>query len=226
MITRFRGLTLPAVALLAAAGVFATSQVAAAPSCALDDAFVTDATGLTKDADACFGVVDQIGSANPTRETNDVNDEWGGDPAGDFSYIGKWEVGQNQEAPAGSFDDSDVSSAFAGFTLTLFEGDDDYTFGFTLEAPDNYAGAIIDFVLGIKQSTEFVAYRFDNVTLDLDGGFNSIFTNPQGRPTDDFSHVSGFVRIVDHSTVPEPGSLGLMGFALLMMGLVMRRRLR
>ena len=173
-------------------------------------------------------------TTSPESEKDFVNDE---QPQGwdffdeNFIYIGKWEDGKHKEADL-------------GFTFTVTEGsysveiDDeiyDYNFSYRLQAGSDteWSGATIDWVLGIKDGAGsaggggFVAYYWQSLTLDIDGGFSSFFSG-----SDVFSHASAFVRLHDENgfengqIIPEPATLGLLGIGLFGLGMASYRRRR
>lgn len=137
------------------------------------------------------------GIANGDDITNYVNGVWGDG----FNYIGK-----HNEA-----------GDLPGFTLTVVESEDESGFKYTysLDVPDAWVGQTVDWVLGIKQSSNsYVTYLFEDVTLGIDGLFNNFWLNPKGKTVNDFSFASGFIRSTAVS-VPEPGTLALLGLGIL-----------
>ena len=172
------------------------------------------------------------GTTDPDSEENFVNDEqpqeeW--DLFGeDFIYIGKWEDGEHKEAELG------FTFTVKQLTTPTTRDGVDYNFSYSLEADPNtiWNGATIDWVLGIKDGAEpagggFVAYYWQSLTLDIDGGFSSFFSEP-----DVFSHASAFVRLHDENgfengqIIPEPATLGLLGIGLFGLGMASYRRRR
>ncbi|MGD7036104.1 PEP-CTERM sorting domain-containing protein [Methylotuvimicrobium buryatense] len=136
-----------------------------------------------------------------------------------FSFIGKFNDGEGFESS-----DSDIG----GFTLSVSKLSDpntgDYFFSYALLAPEDWLGKFVDWTLLVKQANNSViAYLFSGITLGIDGGFNSRWTNPREKIVNDYSHVSGFIRLAEDrgistlaSTVPEPSltllfSIGLLG---------------
>lgn len=131
--------------------------------------------------------------------------------------------------------DKSDGGATNGFLLTVTEdpspdAPDNYLFLYTLAVPDEYVGLTADWVLAVKQASDsYIAYLFNDLTLGIEGGFNSFTLNGNGRVVNDYSHVTGFLRITGEDPppperVPEPGMLFLMGAGLAGLGLARRRK--
>jgi hypothetical protein len=197
-----------AMAATFAMGIYVGGAQAAAISCDTQDAMAN-----AKYADQCAGD-DNVG-ANPTNETTFVNNSLTGlGTADDFFFV-----------------DKTGDTGLAGFTLTVTESQDEngeFLFLYTLAVPTSYVGTMADWVLGVKQASDsFIAYLFKDVTLGIEGGFNSFYINPAGKTVNDYSHASGFLRTSgggDDDVIPEPGVLFLMGAGLLGLGMARRRK--
>lgn len=189
-----------------AMSLFVSGANAAAISCNVNDASANGAV-----ADECAG--DNAIGANPNDETAFVNTNFqdGGDP---FLFVDK----------------TGEASTLADFVLTVTSDDSTpYLFDYTLEVPIAWIGEVVDWVLVIKQaSNSTTAYLFEDVTLGIEGGFNSFWINPAGKTVNDYSHASGLLRVADggggDDEIPEPGVLFLMGAGLLGLGLARRRK--
>ena len=168
-------------------------------------------------------------TTNPESEEKFVWDLFGED----FIYIGKWEDGEDGED--GEHKEAELDFTFTVTQLTTPTTIDgvDYNFSYSLEADPNtiWNGATIDWVLGIKDGSGsagvggFVAYYWQSLTLDIDGGFSSFFSEPEV-----FSHASAFVRLAEGTgpigDIPEPATLGLLGIGLFGLGMASYRRRR
>ena len=201
-----------------------------------------DATANGAVADDCLTAG---GTTNPDSEAVVINTAWQ-DDGGPFEYLGKYDW------DSGAFEDADPS---LGFTLTVtlngaYPEDSAYVFAYELDNPA-LAGQQIEWVLGIKQASgddSFTAYYWETVTMNVDGEFNSVWTNPAGNEVDDLSHASGFYRLIvsngngngngnggdanggdangGDNGVPEPASIALFGGGMLALGWAIRRRTR
>lgn len=133
-------------------------------------------------------------SADVLAHTNDL---WGSENA--FAYIGKYENGTGSEL-----------GDLEGFTLTVFEGDDEFKYGYQLTVSDAWNGKTVDWVLGVKQGgNSYMSYLFEDVTLGIDGGYNNFWISGGGKEVNDYSFIAGFIREVT-VLVPEPGTLSLL----------------
>ena len=173
---------------------------------------VNDAKANGFYANACVG----DDSIKPKDEQAFVIDSFQDD--GDaFSFIGKFDAGSGFKSSG-----ADI----AGFTLTVSELSDpntgDYLFSYSLLAPDDWLGKIVDWTLLVKQANNStIAYLFSGITLGIEGEFNNLWTNKGGNVSNDYSHVSAFIRPAEDSStpasaVPEPSltllfSIGLLG---------------
>jgi len=168
-------------------------------------------------ADVCNADV-STGSQSGAVQNDWVNDQFGNG----FDYIGRWEQDDSAFEP-GNLD---------GFQLTVEpSGNGEFSFEYTLAVPNDWEGRQVDWVLGVKQSTSFFAYLFEDVTLGIDGGFKSFsFQAGQGPNAGDlveaenFSHASGFIRDRGVAQVPEPSILALLGLGLFGVSLASMRR--
>jgi len=187
-------------AALATAALLFTSVASAALSTVLcSDTPGAEANGFAPSACA-EGTL--INNAVDT-ETSAINAifQMDGDP---FTFVGKYdkEIG---------FDET-----VDGYTLTVGDAEEPWDYAFQLLS--DYTGESVDFALLVKQpeggqdGVKSVAYLWTDLTLDIDGFFNSF--------KGDYSHVAGFIRNVEG--VPEPGTLLLLGFGLI--GLVAVRK--
>lgn len=181
--------------------------IGAAPTLANSiDCDIQDATANGSYADACDFVDGGIASSGDHQAH--VDSTWGDG----FTYIGKFQK-----------DDGVESGDLAGFTLLVTEGPGADEFSYSLEVPDEWIGKVVDWVFEVKQANDsVVSYFFEGVTLGIDGMFNSFWINKAGNQVVDYSHVAGFIR--PSVTVPEPGTLGLLGIGVLTLTLSQRRK--
>ncbi|MFU8816086.1 MAG: PEP-CTERM sorting domain-containing protein [Pseudomonadales bacterium] len=158
-------------------------------------------------ADYCAG--DSDIAANPAAETAFVTTSFGDG----FVYIGKDEDG--------SYDGNDALPGYS-IVVTIGDEDSDYRFDYVVTVPAAMQGTSVDFVLGIKQSSNsFIAYLFEGVILGIEGQYNNFWINPKDKTVNAYSHASAWIR-GSTTEVSEPGSLPLFGMGLL--GLVLLRR--
>jgi hypothetical protein len=165
-----------------------------------------DATANGADADEC-----QVAPNDPTSAddlTNFVNTTWGEDDP--FTYIGKFEKDDGK---------TDQNTAYS----IAVTGSSDGLFEYEVKGTE---GEVISFVLVVAQAPGqdggfVVGYYWQTVTLDITGTFKSVFTNPQGIEGDDYTFIAGFVR--PGVSVPEPGSMALLGAGLLGLAFLRRR---
>lgn len=163
-----------------------------------------DATANGNYADDCAGVDGGVSSEESLK--NLVSGTWGSG----FLYVGK-------DGEAGDL---------AGFTLSTSTGSGGYMFSYSLAVPAEWEGVTVDWVLNVKQGDDsLISYYFENVVLGIDGLFNSFWLNGADKEVNDFSFIAGFIR---PTTIPEPGSVLLLGIGLvgLILGRSKSRRMR
>ena len=179
-----------------------------------------DAT--TKDCDIPGAIISQDIGPTATACSDDTDNNGA---QAEFDSVMAWlgEEGYDTDGwnSIGKYDNDGGAEGqnFEDFQLTVGPGNDDYGFSFSVTSA-TYAGYLIDFVLFVKQGVaDDFAYYWEQVELDIDGFYNS-FNQNQG---DDYSHVSGFVRIGEKTEVPEPATLALLGLGLVGFGVARRR---
>lgn len=194
---------------LAVGLVFGASASAATISCG--PYTVEDATANGAFADDCASVTATPPKASSGDQLNFVNTDFGPD----WTYIGKYNDNDMME---------DQDSTGYLLSVTGFE-DGKFTYSLQLLDAEPETVTTIEWVLGVFQATNFTAYYWESVTLDVGGTFVSTFTPPEAD-TNAFSHISGFVRGEKTTEVPEPAALAMLGGGLLALGWAMRRRSR
>lgn len=190
-------------------GFFGTTSASAAlfnaTNCNVTDAVISPEIG--PDACASSNDTDNNGAEAEFDSVFDWLDDEGYATDG-WNSIGKYDKDGGAEG-----------QNFEDFALSVGSGNEDWSFSFSVTS-EKYAGQLIDFVLFIKQGgVDDLAYYWQQVQLDIDGFYNSFNTNDG----DDYSHVSGFVRIGEKTEVPEPTTLALLGLGLVGFGVARRR---
>lgn len=188
-------------AALAAVALLFTGAANAALSTVVCSSETPGAEANGFDPSACAsGTLDDNAIDTETFAINDMF-QMDGEP---FIFVGKYDK------------ESGVDGTAEGYTLTVGDAEEPWDYAFQLLS--DFTGDSVDFALLVKQpedgndSVKSVAYLWNDLTLDIDGFFNSF--------KGDYSHVTGFIRNVDY--VPEPGTLMLLGIGLI--GIVAARK--
>lgn len=208
----------------------ASLQAVAAPTYCSDAApFTSNADGLqTSDlkfnginSNDCYGVV---GGNENLAAINALKWDVDPDPADDWLLLDKTDTVGGLTIQGLNFVlTSDTSKPDGSWLLTVTDTN--------AGAPQNLP-ATMDLVFALKAADFYAAYLFDNITVDgNDGGTYHIAFNNRGGQIAGFSHMSLYGRFEGNGdgggggSVPEPGSLLLMGAGLMGLSWVRRRKL-
>jgi len=216
---------------------FATTPVYAVlnPCHTSDVTFAVDPNSPSP-SDACYGWDATTGSSDPTAELADLNAQGGA-----FASIAAnpWTFLAKDESGDGGVN---ITGSFAGLSFSLADTPGDPTGDWMLTwidpAPQDLPLSL-DFVVVLKSSQGRGGYLFDDEFLDVGsssgrGTFSVQITNQHGN-FQNLSHLSLFVRNgeegthpggtpTDAATMPEPGTIALMGAGLVGLGLAGWRR--
>lgn len=163
--------------------------------------------GPSSSATGCYGVVS--GNINQASDLNSQN----------------LTFGNNYALADGTDTTSQTVNLFGGtFTFTLTGPATNQATGtYTLTATDNNGATApnfplnLDLVVALKASDRYALYFFNDVAFDGSSGGNwSITYHNNGGQIPNLSHMDIFVAPGDGGQkLPEPGTLGLAGLALL-----------
>jgi hypothetical protein len=199
---------------LAVLGLLAAGQASAAfatggycsTSTATGGISVTNLTLNNNNANDCYGLVSIGGDvANEIGNINDLG--WGTYSASNYL----------KDDQGGS-----VTQDFLGLRWTLAANNGSNNSVYTLTVQDLNLGAspnlpfTVDIVAFLKAGTPGAFYFFDDAVIDTSNGgtFQIVWTNNGGQ-NPGLSGLSLFVGQSPVETVPEPGSLALLGIGLL-----------
>lgn len=182
--------------------VLSQAALALPVDCAGGDKFDTeDATANSSYAVSCY---EQVFNGNPDDEEDLVELLTGLD----FDFAAKYENG-------GGLD----GDSLPGWNFEVSSGDSGYDFDYML-SNDALVGQVIDFALLIKTGENIALFVFEDITLNIDGMYNSFNKNIDDP---DYSHASAFI-IGGSTDIPEPAPLLLMALSLLMISRFKKRQ--